>query len=122
MPNIFATQFPTYLPAMRIITAITQAIEAVVTTSFANDFVNGEIVRISVPYEHGMNTWGMGQIDGLTGTITVLNTTQFSINIDSRDFDAFVVPGVPINQRAYVVPIGEINSILVAATRNVLQT
>jgi len=120
MPNIFAIQLPTYLPAMRIITAITQAIEAVVTTSFANDYVTGEIVRISVPFENGRNTWGMGQIDGLTGTITVINTTQFSINIDTRAFDALVVPGAPINQRAYVVPIGEINSILSAATRNVL--
>ena len=122
MANIFAIQFPTYLPAMRIITAITQAQEAVVTTSFANDFVNGEIVRISVPYTHGMNTWGMGQIDGLTGTIVVLSTTQFSINIDSRAFDAFVDPGAPRDQRAYVSPIGEVNSILAAATRNVLRT
>ena len=120
MANIFAVQFPTYLPAMRIITAITQALEAVVTTSFANDYVNGEIVRISVPIDRGRHPWGMGQIDGLTGTITVLNNTQFSINIDTRSFDAFVTPGAPIYQRSYVVPIAEINSILAAATRNVL--
>ena len=119
MANIFAIQFPTYLPAMRIITDITQAVEAVVTTSFANNFVDGEIVRISVPERHGIYPWGMQQIDGLTGVVTVLNDTQFSLTIDTRGFDAFVTPGSP-TQRPYVVPIGELNSILSAATRNVL--
>ncbi len=119
MPNIFAVQFPTYLPAMRIITAITQADPVVITTSFANDYVNGEIVRISVPQRHGMYPWGMSQIDGLTGVVTLLSNTQFSLPIDSSGFDAFVTPVSP-TQRPYVVPIAELNSILSAATRNVL--
>lgn len=120
MANIFAIEFPTYLPAMRIITSITQAKPAVVTTSFAHGYITGEIVRISVPYEHGMYTWGMEQIDSKKGTILVLNSTQFSIDIDSTLFDPFVTPAPPINQRSYVAPIGEVNSTLRAATRNVL--
>ena len=120
MPNIFAIEFPTYLPAMRIITSITQANPAVITTSFAHNYVTGEIVRISVPYTHGDYPWGMEQIDDQEGTITVLNDTQFSIDIDSTDFDAFVTPGGAPPQRPYVVPIGELNSQLNAATRNVL--
>lgn len=120
MPEIFATEFPTYLPAMRIITSITQGKPAVVTTSFAHNYITGEIVRISVPTIHGDYPWGMSQINQKKGTIVVLNDTQFSIDIDSTSFDPFVTPPGSPRQRPYVVPIGEVNSTLKAATRNVL--
>ena len=120
MANIFAIEFPTYLPAMRIITAITNANPALVTTSFAHNYVTGEIVRMSVPYEHGDYPWGMNEIDGMQGTIAVINATQFNIDIDTTLFEPFVTPAGSPTQRPYVVPIGEINSTLAAAVRNVL--
>lgn len=123
MPEIFAIEFPTYLPAMRIITSITQAVEAVVTTSFDHDYVSGEIVRITMPQEHGHWTWGMFQINDQQGIIEVLSPTTFSISIDTTYYDPFITPVGPDTtrkQRPYVVPIGEINQILTAATRNVL--
>ena len=120
MANIFAIEFPTYLPAMRIITSITQALSAVITTSFAHGYLDGAIVRISVPYTHGIYSWGMNEIDNRKGTIVVLNSTQFRIDIDTTYFDPFVTPGGSPPQRPYVVPIGEINATLRSATRNVL--
>lgn len=120
MANVFAIEFPTYQPAMRIITDITRAKQAVITTSFAHDYLSGEIVRISVPFEHGHYTWGMYEIDNQQGEIVVINDTQFSISIDTRYYNPFVTPGGDPKQRPYVVPIGEDNRMLTAATRNVL--
>jgi hypothetical protein len=119
MANIFAIEFPTYLPAMRIITNITQDLEAVITTSFDHNYISGEIVRISVPTVHGTYPWGMEQILNQQGEIVVLSPTTFSISIDTRYYDPFITP-VGATQRPFVVPIGENSEMLTAATRNVL--
>ena len=108
---------------MRLITAITTECSAVVTCSFDHDYISGTIVRIYVPKVAGTSVYGMPEIDRAIGTITVLTDDTFSINIDSTAFEAFVVPGVVAahtNVYPYVIPIGEINSILTAATKNVL--
>ena len=110
---------PTYQPAMRIISAITQANPASITTSIDHDYITGEIVRLRIP-----DTFGMSQINGKQGEITVTGNDTFTINIDSSKFDAFAIPAPlpPAYTCAQVVPIGEINSILTAATKNVLPT
>lgn len=112
--SIQAIASPTFQPAMRIITAITQSNPAAVTTSFDHDYITGEIVRIYVP-----DTFGMRQIDKLTGEITVTATNTFTIDINTTTFDAFSVPSGNV-QYAQVVPIGERNDLLTAATDNVL--
>ena len=61
----------------------------------------------------------MEQINLLKGTINVINGSQFYIVLDTTNFDPFVTPEL-YNQLPYVVPIGEVNEILTAATRNVL--
>jgi hypothetical protein len=121
--SIEAIQFPAFQPAMRIVTSITNAINAVVTTSFDHQYVTGTIVRFRIPVD-----FGMMQIDELTSSITVLSPTTFSVDIDTTDFDQFIVPPAPIGhlppgaelQYAQVIPIGEINSLLAASTQNVL--
>ena len=114
-PNGYAYQFPVYQPAMRLIAAITQAIPAQVTTSFAHNYQTGDIVRLIVP-----NGYGMVQANGLMGTITVNADTTFLIDIDTTTFTAFVIPNTLVVTVAQVVPIGEVNSKLTQATRNVL--
>jgi len=119
----YANPSPVYQPAMRLVTAVTQAHPAVVTCSFDHDYISGTIVRMYVPKVGGTSIYGMDEMDKLVGTITVLTDDTFSINIDSTAFGAFVVPGVlaaHTNVYPHVIPIGEINSILTAATRNVL--
>ena len=112
--SIQAFQYPVFQPAMRIITSITNANPAVVTTSFANSYITGTIVRFDIPF-----SFGMQQLNQQTATITVLTTTTFSIPINTTNYDTFSVPG-GTEQYAQVVPIGEDSSILTAAVQNVL--
>lgn len=118
MGSCFAYQNPIFQPSMRLIAAITNANPAVVTTTFANGYGTGLIVRLDLPPAVGMQ-----QANGLTGTITVLSPTTFSINIDTTLFTPFAIPVSPgphTNVCAQVVPIGEVNAILTEAVRNIL--
>ncbi len=106
---------PIFQPAYRVITAITQANPATVTTSFAHDYFTGDIIRLLIP-----TGFGMVQADKLFGNITVTSTTQFTIPINTIAFDAFSDPSN--GQISQSVPIGEINSTLFGATENTLPT
>lgn len=112
--SCYAEQNPTYLPAMRLISSITQAFPAVVTTSFAHNYVSGEIVRFLIPPSHGMV-----QLNKRQAEIEVTGATTFTIPIDTTTFDAYVIP-VNSTQCGQVVPFAENNSILTAATHNIL--
>lgn len=84
-------------PEFIYITHISQATSAVVSTSVdpSNYYVVGNKIHFSVP-----SSFGMTQMNGLTGTITALNnsvTTNDSaynvvVNIDSSAFTAFAFP------------------------------
>lgn len=89
--NNWAEVNPVYQPARRIISAITNSDPALVTTTFAHNFLTGTVVRILVP-----RFCGMEQMNKRTGVIIVTSETQFAINVDSTDFDAYVIPD-PIN-------------------------
>ena len=118
MPRCYANPDPSFQPAMRLIASITNANPAVVTTTFAHDYISGIIVRLNIPVAVGMQ-----QANGKQGTITVTGDTTFTINIDTTNFETFFIDDtLPawINICANVVPIGEINSTLRASTRNVL--
>lgn len=116
--NSYAVASPTYQPAMRMISAISNATHAAVTTTFDHNYSSGLIVRMYVP-----KWYGMTQINKKDGIITVTGSTTFTIDIDSMAYDSFSIPsGTPwyVNTFAMVVPVGEINSSLQQATRNVL--
>lgn len=117
-------QNPSFQPAMRVITAITNASVAEVTTMYDHKYQDGLIVRIDVPPADGMF-----QINQQFGPITVTGSNTFLIPIDTTYYDAFVIPEDPENPGlpppmtqvcAFAVPIGEVNSQLKQATRNVL--
>jgi hypothetical protein len=123
-PNYYTVQMPMFQQAMSNILSITQSFPATVTTTLDgttpgdNAYGTGLIVRLRIP-----EGFGMVQADGLEGPITVLSATQFTIPIDTTNFDAFVTPtyqpganGTP----AQVVPTGEVNSTLIFATQNIL--
>ncbi len=124
MPLYYSVEFPTFQPAMRNILSITQAYPAVFTTTFDgvnpgnHQYLTGLIVRIHIP-----PYFGMEQINLFTGPITVLSDSTFSMDIDSSNFDAFVVPpSQPGNLQtpAQIVPVGEVTETLTSSTRNVL--
>jgi hypothetical protein len=78
-------------PEFLYVTEITQASSAVVRTSVDPTafYVVGMKVRFSVP-----SSFGMTQMDGLTGTITALSSTNYTmtVDIDSTAFTAFAFP------------------------------
>lgn len=108
---------PMYYPRRRYITNITQATSAVVTLSVTHGYVVGEKVQFIVPLEYDMT-----QMNGLIGEITAIDTSlnTITVNIDTSGFTAFDWPratDVPFNF-AQVVPVGEIPTIISAATDN----
>lgn len=113
----YANPRPVFQPAMRVIAAITNSSPALVTTTFAHNYITGTVVRLDLPPSAGMQ-----QMNQQTGSITVTSPTQFTIPIDSTYFDVFMLPAnfPPPYQDAQVVPIGEDNDILKAATVNAL--
>jgi len=110
MCAINALPFPIYQPAMRIIAGITNAFPAIVTTTFDHQYITGTIVRIDIP-----PGFGMQQINQQTSPIQVLSDTTFSIAIDTTNYGVFSsASDYPENsQLAQVVPIGEINEMVV---------
>lgn len=108
---------PAYKPAMRVISAITNANPASITTTQDHLYISGNIVRIDVPLGFGMQ-----QINQQFGEITVTGDTTFTIDIDTTHYDAFAAaPDYPENRQvAQVVPFAENNSILTAAIQNTL--
>lgn len=105
----------TFQPLRRLISSITRGNPTTVVTTFDHDYLDGEIVRLIVP-----DTYGMRQINKLSGTITVTNDTTFTIDINSTNFDPFVAPANP-KQCAQTIPFAEVNSIIQGATQNVLR-
>lgn len=114
---ILAIANPVYQPAMRVISNITNAVKAVVTTTFAHQYIDGTIVRLHIP-----TGYGIVQANNLYGAITVTGDTTFIVDINTLNFDSYTTPSsFPLNYNyAVVVPIGEINSTLAAAVANVL--
>lgn len=95
--------FP-WLPQANIITSITNANPAVVTTMTSNGYQSGYNVRIVLPFPYTLS-FGMYQINDLVGTITVLSPTSFSIDIDTTGFSTFVV-GTSL-QNAQTIPVSQ---------------
>jgi len=100
--SIYDAVEPRYL----YITKITQAAQAVVTVSCAHNYVVGELIHFSVP-----NSFGMSEINGLTGKVVAVGTYTMTIDIDSSTFTAFAFPastGVPTVQLfATLAPAGQ---------------
>jgi hypothetical protein len=114
---IVAVQYPIFQRAMRVISTISQATHAEVTTTFAHQYKSGEIIRFVIPLGFGMQ-----QIDQMQAPITVTGSTTFTVPIDTTTFDAFSVASTFPNNKQYaqVVPLAEIASQLEGATQNVL--
>jgi hypothetical protein len=90
---------PDFEPERHTITAITNAINAAVTTLAAHGYDDGETVMIYVP-----NTYGM-HLDYIETRITVTGATTFTCDLDTQRLDPFVVPGV--GTVAHVCPVSQ---------------
>lgn len=68
------------------IVSITKASNGVITTSVAHGLVNNDMVSFK-------DVSGMGQINGVVGKVTVINTTSFSINVNTSSYNDYVTGG-----------------------------
>lgn len=84
---------PIFYPRTRYITAITQASSAVVTFSVTHGYQVGQKLTFHIP-QVSATTFGMTELDGVTATITAINTTTntVTINVDTSGFSAFSFP------------------------------
>ena len=116
MPTLGALRFPTFNPAMATITGVTKAVGCTVQTAFAHTFIIGQYVKFVIPPEYGMT-----QLNGLTGLIVFTSSalpTFFRTDIDTTQFDTFVVPVAP-TQSAQAVPSGEVATQFYGANVNI---
>ncbi len=111
-----ALRFPTFNPAMATIIAVQRAPDfTIVQTAFDNTFIEGLYIKFLIPEEYGMT-----QLNGLTGLIVNIDLPDlFTVNIDSINFDAFVVPAIPL-QSAQAIPTGELATQFLGANVNIL--
>lgn len=110
--------FPSiFYPRNRFIVNITQAVQAVVTTSVDHLLTVGQEVRFNVPVNsQGTALYGMSQINGLLGSIVAVTASTFTVDIDTTTFTAFQIPtAAQIGPSAFtqpqVIPVGE-NSVI----------
>ena len=89
-----------------------------IVTTLPHQYQVGMIVRINMPlgFEPQLLNKKVGEI------VEIIDATSFRINIDSSLFGDFSVPTKFPRDKQYaqVTPVGEINSLLKYATRNVL--
>jgi len=97
---------PLYYPRRRVIVSISQAASAVIVLTVTHGFTVGQQLRFAVSAD-----FGMVEMDGLSGTVTAIDTTTNSItvDIDSTAFTAYAWPltaVVPVTH-GQVIPLGE---------------
>ena len=96
-------EYNKYYPSRRTIANITQAAAGVVTTLVDHSLTTGQQVRINVPAGCGMI-----ELNGQLVTVTVINASTFSINVDTTGYTAFnfPLPAAVAFTPAEMVPVG----------------
>ncbi len=102
---------PIFYPRNRVIASITQAAQAVVTTTVNHGYLPGQAIRFSnvKQVRPGAAAYGMVEINGLIGNIVAVTSSTFTVDIDTTGFTAFVFPltaDYPFTP-AEVIPVGE---------------
>ncbi len=103
----------TYTPAINDLEDVSQSNPALVTTSEEHNYVINQQVQFFIPPQ-----WGMRQLNKLKGYIlSIPSENEFVVNINTSQFDAFVIPTPPafvVIDPAQVAGIGDANTGTVA--------
>lgn len=98
-----------FYPRRRLISNISSAASAVVTTTVAHGYSVGQEVRFVIPAVTAIG-FGITQLDGVSAVITAVgSSTTFTINVDTTAMGAFSYPvgtAVPFTP-AEVIPFGD---------------
>lgn len=121
--RIVNNQLPFFYPYRRVITNISQATNAVVSTSSPHGYVAGQVIRFNIPAVSGMIQLNpTSQNNYLYATVvTVIDAYDFTINIDTTGFTAFTFPTavpsqVPVTPPE-VIPVGENTALALTSTQ-----
>lgn len=82
-------EYDKWYPSVRVIANITQAAAGVVTTLVDHGLTTGQSIRLSIP-----TICGMTQLNNRLVTVTVVNASTFSINVDTTGYTAFNFPTI----------------------------
>jgi hypothetical protein len=116
---------PLFSPSVINILSITNSFPVTITTTYdgitaaANNYITGQIVRLIIPPDFGMET-----LNEVSGAITVTSPSTFTMNIDTTRLDPFVVPALEPGHNgtaAQVNGYGEVASTVNGSFVNVLQ-
>lgn len=92
----------TFIPERKLITSVTNAVNAEVTTTEDHGYSSGDVVRVFVPKAYGMELYNQANI-------TVTSDTTFTTNLDTSNQLPFVQPVFTVNgpgfTDAQVIPI-----------------
>lgn len=100
---------PLYYPRNRYVTNVSQASNAVVSTSVAHGMTPGQEIRFNIPGVGAANS-GMVQLNGLSAIIqSVVDDYSFVINVNTSSFSAFVWPTAAQTPCSFpiMIPFGE---------------
>jgi hypothetical protein len=100
---------PLYYPRRRYVTNISQATNAVVSTSVQHGMTPGQEIRFSIPGVGAANA-SMVQLDGMSAIIlSVVDDYSFVVNVNTSTFSAFVWPTAAQTPCSFplMVPFGE---------------
>lgn len=103
--------FPLFYPRRRVITNITQNVNATVSTAIQHGLCAGQSIRFNIPTVSGMTQLNPTTANNyLTATIlAVLDDYSFIINIDTTAFTAFTYPTIAQQPSSFpeLTPVGE---------------
>lgn len=96
------------IPSSLLITAITKDINAMITAEVddvtaSNTYIAGQLITLTIPFEYGMQ-----QANKKTVKILLVDDLNFYVDMNSVNFDPFVMPMNPI-QVASFAPAGSNN-------------
>lgn len=100
-----------FVPNRQQVSAITNANPGVVTTTQDHGYETGYRVRFFFPLNVGMN-----QLDDEVVEITKIDSTNFSIGVDTTNFDIFSPVGT--TQVPEVIPVGSFEEDVLQPTKN----
>jgi len=117
-----------FYPRRRVITNITRAVNANVSTSIAHGLTPGQTVRFEIPSVSGMiqlnpqnNNFYFPQSASTNATVvTVVDDYNFTINIDTTAYTAFTFPTIAQqpSDTPYVIPFGEDTAFAIASLQS----
>lgn len=91
-------------PPYLLISDITKSNPMVITVTESNNYIAGQVIHLTVPYDYGMI-----QADQMNVLITSVDGLDFTVQADSTQFDAFVVPSGNVVKPASLSPAGSRN-------------